>query len=288
MSATELWSRWLAGVATPETRNPLLGPALAAKMRESTPESASLLDTAFGFLTNNDQPELQQITLAKALAESGNPEAFQILLESLERHPASRYETEVLEAIAEMGGHHYPGRDLRLMHEFGAEYWQEFLAQNGVTQRHFSALARVLAESGTAESVEFLIHQAETAVGTPDPTRGAPAPAMAALVAARLVRNPAVVPALSQRLTFNDPESKPFIWAGEALAAMGKPEATQALLAWSLNAPASTAGLAERWLSLVRDTESGVLLRQAAANAGSVKDASVRDSVISAAKNLTF
>lgn len=288
LTATELWNRWLAGVAAPQGRNPLLGPALAAKMRENTPESAALLDRAFAYLTEAGKPELQQITLAKSLAESGNPEAFQILLESLERHPASRYENDVLEAISEMGGHHYPGRDPYQMHEFGAEYWQKFLNKDGATQRHFVALAKVLAESGTPESVEFLLTQAETAGGTPHPTQGTPAPGIAALVAARLVRNPAVVPLLSQHLVSNDLGSQSFIWAGEALASMGNSEATKALLEWSFTAPASSADLAEKWLSMVRDTESGKLLREAAANAGSIQTPSVRASVIAAAQRLSF
>jgi hypothetical protein len=57
-------------------------------------------------------------------------------------------------------------------------------------------------------------------------------------------------------LTHADLEDVVFIASGDALAAIGRPEATEALLEWAKQAPREATPLVERWFRQIRDSVS--------------------------------
>ena len=73
---------------------------------------------------------------------------------------------------------------------------------------------------------------ADSGATVPEVEKGKNLPALAALRALKKIRNPEVVPILAKELTHADLEDVVFIASGDALAAMGRPEATKALLEW--------------------------------------------------------
>ena len=71
------------------------------------------------------------------------------------------------------------------------------------------------------------------------------------------------MPILARELARADLKDALLVASGEALAAMGRPEATEALLEWARQAPAEAAPLVERWFGQVRDSQSVTRLQEA-------------------------
>ncbi|MGH8587897.1 MAG: hypothetical protein ACREXX_00745, partial [Gammaproteobacteria bacterium] len=120
-----------------------------------------------------------------------------------------------------------------------------------------STVATGIANAGSERGTTLLLR----AVANSGPTvteveKGKNLPALAALQALRKIRNPAVVPILAKELTHADLEDVVFVASGDALAAMGRPEATEALLEWAKQAPREATPLVERWFKQIRDSVS--------------------------------
>ena len=286
LSVAELWRQYRAHDTPPSTHRAILGKAISCKLQMKTELGDSVYTEIASVVLNPAADEGLRMRLVGILAESGSAEALRILLDSLKESNSRPFVRKVIEGVSYMGSRIYTERDDSAVTDVARSYWQEFSASESAPASLYNSLSGVVARIGTAEGVQFLLSEAIRG-GTDIEAleKNGSEASIAAMNASRGVRGGHAIPALQQSLRLSDPMSTEFIWTGQALASLGRPEATSALIEWAQTAPDSCAQLAGVWLSSVRDSRSQALMRQMNSTGKTLqfRSASVRDAVFAAA-----
>jgi hypothetical protein len=175
-----------------------------------------------------------------------------VLNEAVNSQP-SALQRLLLESILKMTNNRWDAR----FHPELSPVLEEVWSQRPGDWELLLTVAIGIANVGSERGVTLLLR----AVADSGPTiteveKGKHLPAVAALQALKKIRNPAVVPILARELTHADLQDVVFIASGDALAAMGRPEATEALLEWAKQAPREATPLVRKWFRQIRDSVS--------------------------------
>jgi PBS lyase HEAT-like repeat-containing protein len=187
------------------------------------------------------------------LTETATSEALKAVLNEAVNSQPSALQRLLLESILKMTNNRWDAR----FHPELSPVLEEIWNQRPGGWELLLTVATGIANAGSEHGGALLLR----AVANSGPTvteveKGKNLPALAALRALRKIRNPEVVPILAKELTHADLEDVVFIASGDALAAMGRPEATEALLEWAKQAPPEATPLVERWFRQIRDSVS--------------------------------
>jgi hypothetical protein len=187
------------------------------------------------------------------LTETATSEALKVVLNEAVNSSPSALQRLLLESILKMTNNRWDAR----FHPELSPVLEEIWSQRPDDWELLLTVATGIANAGSERGATLLLR----AVANSGPTvteveKGKDLPALAALRALKKIRNPEVVPILAKELTHADLEDVVFIASGDALAAMGRPEATEALLEWAKQAPREATPLVERWFRQIRDSGS--------------------------------
>lgn len=189
----------------------------------------------------------KRLALVKSLGRIASPAALDALFELTQPATAPALRREALAEISRVGTHTYDNGEYPV--ELSPPLEQR-LPQAMHDPEMLAAVAGGLASVGAASGVEALL---DTMAGHPDGPESQ-------IIARQLqaVRNPAAVPALAARLSDDGSAPAPVMEAaGDSLAAMGDPDATEALLNWAAQVEDERARMqALRWLGEVTDEAS--------------------------------
>jgi len=226
--------------------------------------------------------------LARILGESNTPEGLSALTDALFSTPSSLLQRSIIEQIGRMGAHQSP-EQVRAMTEVALDAWQKVGQKPEIGSALYSILSGLLAKLGDPEGIAFLRSQALEGGATVTELDASNRDAsLAAMNASLQVRGTESITFLSSALQKNEPGSTEFVWSGQALATMGRPEATAALIDWAKHAPDASAESAATWIGAVRDSRSHALVRELAASGAQMQFASdrVKQAVLTSAKKL--
>lgn len=198
--------------------------------------------------------------LIEMLGRTATPEALSLLLQTAQDGTLPELQQLVLKMIRGTGQVQWGGR----FHEELSPLLEEAWDSAGRTPGLREAVAEALAGVGAASGLERLYTEA---------LRGGPTLSTFAaqednlawevLDVFRRVRNPAAVPTLASRLGDQPLDNLELVLSGTALAAMGRPEATAALLGWAEGSNRHVGALLQPWFAEVRDPDSFALLERA-------------------------
>lgn len=255
----EVWQHWQTLFEQNEVSElALINNALARRLQQVGDET--VYQAIRERLQQADLPNERKAWLVALLTEVATPAALDILLAEALRGSDTELRKTMLDGIREMGDRRWEGRFHPELSPLLAEAWSQ---ADHADAELLTALALSMAKAGAANGVEQLVAAiANSGKTMQEIQHGQDARAHAALNALREVRNPEAIPTLVK--WFNSAYSSDdtaFIASGDALAAMGLPEATKILLEWAKHVPDNAAALAGRWLGEVRDTGSVQLLR---------------------------
>jgi hypothetical protein len=192
--------------------------------------------------------------LVRSLGRIATPAALDALFELTQPGAAPALRRAALAEISRVGAHTYDNGEYPV--ELSPPLEQR-LPQALQDPESLAAVAGGLASVGASSGVDALL---DTLAGHLDGPESQ-------VIARQLetVRNPAAVPALAARLGGDGGAPAPVMEAaGNALAAMGDPAATEALLGWAARAEDDRArALARRWLGAVVDDASFGMVMEA-------------------------
>jgi hypothetical protein len=187
------------------------------------------------------------------LTETATPEALRVVLNEAVNSSPSALRRLLLESIVRVTNNRWDAR----FHSELSPVLEEVWNQQPGDWESLLAVARGIANVGSKRGVTVLLRAvADSGPIITEIEKGENLPAVAALQALKKIRNPEGVPILARELTRADLEDVVFIASGDALAAMGRSEATEVLLEWAKQAPREAAPLVERWFRQVRDSVS--------------------------------
>jgi hypothetical protein len=225
--------------------------ALAHKLRQAGNEE--IYSSIAEVLRESSLSTNQKRWVVDLLTETATPQALKVVLNEAVNSQPSALQRLLLESILKMTSNRWDARFHPELSPVLEEIWNrrpgdwELLVTvatgiaNAGSERGGTLLLRAVANSGTTVT---------------EVEKGKNLPALAALQALRKIRNPEVVPILAKELKHADLKDVVFIASGDALAAMGRPEATEALLEWATQAPREATPLVERWFKQIRDSVS--------------------------------
>lgn len=189
----------------------------------------------------------RRLALVRSLGRIATPAALDALFELAQPATAPVLRRAALAEIGRVGAHTYDNGEYPV--ELSPPLEQRLPEAMGDPER-LAAVAGGLASVGAASGVDALLDAMAGHLDGPE----------SRIIARRLqaARNPAAVPALAARLNGDGDIPVPVAEAaGDALASMGDPAATEALLDWAARAEDDRArALARRWLGDVTDEAS--------------------------------
>ena len=164
---------------------------------------------------------------------------------------------------------------------------EEAWLQQQDDQELFRAVALGIAKVGSVNGVNLLLATVANSAQTMEEIQKQKSSAgFVALQSMKAIRNSKAIPILAQALNRADVDSPVFFASGEALAAMGRPEATELLLEWAKQAPVDAAPLVERWFTQVRDSKSIDWLRHQLGQQRPFRSEQNRTSIVAALKSI--
>jgi hypothetical protein len=239
-------------------------------------------------LLNEASDEGERLGLARILGESNTPEGLATLVETVLSTRNLPLQRSIIEQLGRMGGRRSP-EQVSALSEAAVNAWQRIPDRSDLQPALLSTVSGILAKLGEPVGISLLRTQAVQG-GTTLAEFDAKASdaSQAAMNASLQVRGPQSVPLLTDALQKSDPTSTEFVWSGQALASMGRPEATSALIEWAKGAPDSCAETAAAWIGAVRDSRSHALVRELAASGAQMQFASslVKQAVLASADKL--
>lgn len=265
-----LWRRWRSlNHAGKAVDRELMGAALAGRLQQG--EDGGIYREAGQVLSQSAVPLAERARLAVLLSQTATPSALRALLQALDEPAGSESRPALLSALERIGDYRWNQRFHAELSPLLQSAWQSA----GSDARLLSVLAQALAKVGAPEGVDLLLQavaqsgqSAETLIQQPRASFSeADSRALAAWEALHEVRNPAAVPVLIPGLHQDNPVL--FRASGDALAAMGLPQATSELAQWARQADDAAGIQAAQWFGRVRDTGSKQVLRQAVSDAPS-------------------
>jgi hypothetical protein len=225
-----------------------------------------------------------KLEIASMLGSVQTPQSVRILLGEYQKAADSNLRESLGNAIARTGENRWEGQ----IHEDLSPPLEAAWPLAKDDPKLAQALADGLAKVGTQNGVQLLVGEvlrsAQTLEGLSDlkDVQG-----QAAFLALEKVRNPNAIAVLSAGLTKPDSSDLQRYVCGTSLAAMGKADATQALLRWAATAPDQEAVWAERWFGRMRDTGSFQLVATALSETSAIKftSAPVQNAVANGQRN---
>lgn len=288
LTLEELWALYTqpAGV-DPETRAQA-AKWLSERLAESASGSMDVQQKVAAKLLDEAVDEGERLGLARILGESNSPEGLSTLVDAVlsTRNPV--LQRSIIEQLGRMGGRRNP-EQVSAMAEAAVNVWQRIPERSELEPALLSVVSGVLAKLGDPVGISLLRTQAVQGGNTLAEFDGKASDAsLAAMNASLQVRGPQSVPLLTAALLKSDSTSTEFVWSGQALASMGRPEATSALIEWAKGAPDSCAETAAAWIGAVRDSRSHALVRELAASGAQMQFASsrVKQAVLASADKL--
>lgn len=247
-----LWSYWQQLLNDHQvTQLEMATYALAHKLRQAGNEG--IYSSIAEVLREPSLSTDQKRWVVDLLTETATSEALKVVLNEAVNSQPSALQRLLLESILKMTNNRWDAR----FHPELSPVLEEVWNQRPDDWELLLTVARGIANAGSERGATLLLR----AVANSGPTvteveKGKNLPALAALQALKKIRNPEVVPILARELTHADLEDVVFIASGDALAAMGRPEATEALLEWAKQAPREATPLVRKWFRQVRDSVS--------------------------------
>jgi hypothetical protein len=265
-SAGLLLERWLSESQNGQDNLKLdfIADALATRLRAGGDDAAAAVARMAEFAREANYDLLFRWRMVQTLGEAATPTALRALLELAESaEKPGNLEPIVMHQIAGAGEIQWEGR----FHEELSPVLEDAWVKPGMGDALSAAIANAMADVGSPASIELLIR--ESVLAGPslsefeqrDGSRG-----WQAYQALEKVRNAECVPILTRYLNEGRPGDVSMIAAGQALASMGRPEATAALLEWSRSSPADVSAFIGEWMSIMRDPVSADLAADAAAS----------------------
>ncbi len=241
----------------------LIGEALSLRLREQ-PDPDTLEAIAAALNAADASPALRQ-QLPLIVARAATPETLSLLIDKVINETdleQRRLYQEAIETAAntQWGQRFHP----ELSPPLEAAWSEQWLQQDPEV---LNTLALAIARIGAPDGVNLLLDTLASGGASIEEIEAARQPhVLAAVQALASVRNPDAAALLRQRMEHSQPENPVFLASGNALANIGGPAATQALLDWAQNATAETSDLARRWFSRLRDNRSIALAQARLAN----------------------
>ena len=250
--ADSLWSYWQQLLNDRQvTQLEMATYALAHNLRQAGNEE--IYSSIAEVLRESSLSIDQKRSVVDLLTETATSEALKVVLNEAVNSQPSALQRLLLESILKITNNRWDAR----FHPELSPVLEEIWNQRSGDGELLLTVATGIANAGSERGATLLLRA--VANGRPTVTeveKGKNLPALAALRALRKIRNPEVVPILAKELTHADLKDAVFMASGDALAAMGRPEATEALLEWAKQAPREATPLVERWFGQIRDSVS--------------------------------
>ena len=247
--ADSLWSYWQQLLNHHQvTQLEMATYPLAHKLRQAGDEE--IYSSIAEVLRESSLSTDQKRWVVDLLTETATPEALKVILKEAVNSEPSALQRLLLESILKMTNNRWDARFHPELSPVLEEIWNQRLGEWEL----LLTVATGIANAGSERGATLLLRA--VANGPPTVTeveKGKNLPPLAALRALKKIRNPEVVPILAKELPHADLKDVVFIASGDALAAMGRPEATEALLEWAKQAPREATPLVEKWFRQIRD-----------------------------------
>ena len=262
---------------------------ISEKLGEAVSGSEDLQQKIAAKLLNEAGDEGERLGLARILAESNTPEGLSTLVNAVlsTRNPA--LQRSIIEQLGRMGSGRSP-EQVAAMTQVAVNGWQRIPERPDLQPGLLSVMSGLLAKFGDPEGISLLRTQAVQGGATlAEFENKANDASIVAMNSSLKVQGPQSIPLLKGALQKSNPTSTEFIWSGQALASMGRPEATAALIEWAKVAPDSCAETAGAWIGAVRDSRSHALVSELAASGAQMQFASsrVKQAVLASANKLS-
>jgi hypothetical protein len=200
--------------------------------------------------------------IARILGEVATTGSLNLLVESAKTAGSNENKQAILTAMATIGEWTEPHHSTESMASILQAYMETLSIDD---MEALTAVSRGLATLGSPTGVERVLALIKR---LPANDRSLTEHRQALADTLKEVRNPEAVPVLAKALVDGAANAETAEVAGDALAAMGQPEATAALIDWAaVSQSSTTADTVVRWLAAVRDPKSlelllGVSIRQ--------------------------
>ena len=247
-----LWSHWRQLLNDHQvTQLEMATYALAHKLRQAGSEE--IYSNITEVLRESSLSTDQKRWVVDLLAETATSEALKVVLNEAVNSQPSALQGLLLEGILKMTNNRWDARFHPELSPVLEEIWNQRPGDWELLVTVATGIANVGSERGATLLLRTVTNGRPTVT---EVEKGKNLPALAALRALRKIRNPEVVPILAKELTHADLKDGVFIASGDALAAMGRPEATDALLEWAKQAPREATPLVKKWFRQIRDSVS--------------------------------
>lgn len=209
-----------------------------------------------------------KLEIASMLGSVQTPQSVQLLLGEYQKAADSNLRESLGSAIARTGENRWAEQ----IHEDLSPPLEAAWPLAKDDPKLAQALADGLAKVGTQNGVQLLVSEVLRSAQTLEGLSGLKdVQGQAAFLALEKVRNPNAIAVLAAGLTKPDSSDLQRYVCGTSLAAMGKADATQALLRWAATASDQEAVWAERWFGRMRDTGSFDLVANALSQTSTIK-----------------
>lgn len=288
LSLRELWVVYTQSPPADRQARALTAKALSNRLAQSGAGSREIHAEISQGLLDESGNLSERVGLSRILGESNTPEGLATLTAVGLGTRNSALFRAVLEDLDCIGSPGTPQHG-RALAAVAQSSWEAIVPGENPTQLLYSALGKILAKVGDPGAIRFLRVEATRGGLTITALEATGSESsIAAMNASWQVRGAAIVPVLTDALSKSDPSATEFIWSGQALASLSRPEATSALIEWARIAPDLCADTAAAWIGAVRDSRSRALVRELAASGDDLQFASsrVKEAVLASANRL--
>lgn len=283
----DLWALYTQPGVDPETRAQA-AKWISEKLGETADGSMDLQQEIGTKLLNEVGDEGERLGLARILGESNTSKGLSSLVDAVlsTRNPALH--RGIIEQLGRMGNGQNPDQ-VAAMTQVAVNGWQRIPERPDLRPGLLSVMSGLLVKLGDPAGISLLRSQAVQGGATlAEFDNKANDASIVAMNSSLKVQGPQSVPLLAGALKKSDPTSTEFVWSGQALTSMGRPEATAALIEWAKVAPDSCAESAAAWIGAVLDSRSHALVIELAASGAQMQFVSsrVKQAVLASANKL--
>jgi len=226
--ANALWDHWFQLFHDEEkSRLEIVSYALASSLRQ--PGTQAIYRSIAGLLEDPSLSAKQKTPIVHLLAETATSEALRVVLERF-MNGQETTRSLLLDSIVKMTRNRWGGRFHPELSPLLEEAWVQY--QND--QEILWTVAHGIAKVGSVGGVKLLLTTVANSAQTMEEIeKQKDSAGFIALQSMKAIRNSESTPILAQGLNLADIDNPMFIASGEALVALGKPEATKALFEWA-------------------------------------------------------
>jgi len=247
--ALQLWRVWKKLLETSQHQQiPIISGFLATSIRQHP--DARVYDQINSLLAGTGLATENKALLLDLLSDIATPEALDILLGLTATEKSSATYFLVLLAIARMGDNRWGGE----FHEALSPALELAWVNPDIHEPALvTTLASTLAKVGAPQGVDLLLQTLTDNDHSTQKQETERARQAAAFLAIPQTRNPNAVPVLIEWFRNEGLGTPGFEVSGDALAAIGSPEAIQEIVAWARQSPDEGARNLGAWLSQIED-----------------------------------